>query len=79
MAGVFDGGVGSREEQGFVPAVPPADQIRRCTVLTVDLYDLTVAVHITDSVTPDDDVVANARLHLRLLSSFIDASGVLPR
>jgi len=55
-------GVGGRGEQAFVPVLPP-DQVWRRATLTVNLTDHTFAVCISDMTSPDNEFVADYRMH----------------
>lgn len=63
MVEVVDGRVDAREEQRFVTAVRPPDEIRRPTVGAVSLQHLAVAIRLPYSVAPDHDAITYLSAH----------------
>ena len=76
MLEVFDERVGTRKEQSLVAIVAPPHEVRRTSVLALDLQDLGVTVGLADVVTLDDQPVTRSCTHHR--SSSLGASTCHP-
>jgi hypothetical protein len=61
-------GIRAGKEQGLVPAVAPADEVRRTAVGASHLEHFTVAVGLADAMSANHYAIAHARSHDVLLS-----------
>jgi hypothetical protein len=60
---VFDPCVRSWEEQGFVPVLVPADDVRRTSVGTLHFEHFAITVGFSDAVAANHDSISNTGAH----------------
>ncbi len=64
---MLDTGIGTREEEGFMPTVPPPNKIGRCSIRSPNLEHFPVSIRLARMVPMDHDPITHAGLQDSLL------------